>query len=128
MLNVHHVLSWQTMAPLPFSFALALVLVLLSTVLYAPSSTVPTTSPFPFHTSDGTKHRVLLLTAHPDDEAFFFGPTITALNRLDDLELYSLCLSVGDGDGVGEVRVEELGRSLGVLGVIEERRKVLDEE
>ena len=115
------------MAGLPFPFAFALILALLSTVLYAPSSTVPSTSTFPFHTtSDGTKHRVLLLTAHPDDEAFFFGPTITALNGLDDVELYSLCLSVGDGDGVGSVRVEELGRSLDVLGFEEGRRKVLD--
>src|ERR1700735_4153645 len=29
--------------------------------------------------NDGSSLRVLLLTAHPDDETFFFGPTLTSL-------------------------------------------------
>ena len=72
--------------------------------------------------------RVLLLTAHPDDECMFFAPTLLGLNALGgdvprtNFELYSLCLSSGDSDGLGDVRKGELGRSLDVLGIPEERR------
>ncbi|EPQ50152.1 hypothetical protein GLOTRDRAFT_108705 [Gloeophyllum trabeum ATCC 11539] len=77
--------------------------------------------------------RVLLLTAHPDDECMFFGPTLTALKRRSEqegeaVEVHSLCLSVGDADGLGEVRRWELVRSLDVLGVDAGRRRVLDRE
>ncbi|KAH9988025.1 putative deacetylase LmbE-like domain-containing protein [Russula vinacea] len=89
--------------------------------------------------------RILLLTAHPDDETFFFGPTLTALipsfatsasassrnNDPDTVTLtspqvYSLCLSVGNADGLGDTRRREFGGSLDVLGVAEERRWILD--
>ena len=50
----------------------------------------------------------------------FFAPTILALQRqYEDLELYSLCLSVGDADGLGDVRRTELEASLDVLGIQE---------
>lgn len=89
--------------------------------------------------------RVLLLTAHPDDETFFFGPTVTSLipsfaapvsrspndNTSDSLALmfpqvYSLCLSVGNADGLGDIRRRELGDSLDVFGVSKDKRWVLD--
>ena len=38
--------------------------------------------------------RVLLLTAHPDDECFFFGPTLLAF-REQGTPVYSLCVSNG---------------------------------
>ncbi|KZT25688.1 LmbE-like protein [Neolentinus lepideus HHB14362 ss-1] len=73
--------------------------------------------------------RVLLLTAHPDDECMFFGPTLTALKRRQgDVDVHSLCLSIGDADGLGDVRRRELGRSLDVLGVDSRRRRVLDRQ
>ena len=79
--------------------------------------------------SHGTS-RVLLLTAHPDDECLFFAPTVTSLRALPhvssdkqpNVELYSLCLSVGNADGLGETRREELARSLDVLGIEESKR------
>ncbi|KAI0315707.1 N-acetylglucosaminylphosphatidylinositoldeacety la se [Amylostereum chailletii] len=71
-------------------------------------------------------HRVLLLTAHPDDEAFFFGPTVTSLTS--QAEIYSLCLSTGDADGEGKTRMEELSDSLEVLGVDQDKHWVLDIE
>ncbi|THH21145.1 hypothetical protein EW146_g348 [Bondarzewia mesenterica] len=71
--------------------------------------------------------RVLLLTAHPDDEAFFFGPTITSLaSQSSDTELYSLCLSTGDANGLGEIRKQEFMQSLDVLGIVNGKRWVLD--
>ncbi|KAI9063770.1 LmbE-like protein [Trametes sanguinea] len=69
---------------------------------------------------------ILLLTAHPDDECMFFAPTILALLDKTDARLHSLCLSVGNADGLGEVRRHELARSLEVLGIEDGRRWVVD--
>lgn len=79
---------------------------------------------------------VLLLTAHPDDECMFFAPTILSLTKHHHLEhgdgekkplnVFSLALSVGDAEGLGDTRREELGRSLDVLGVGEGKRWVVD--
>lgn len=41
-----------------------------------------------------TDQRVLLLTAHPDDECFFFGPTLLALSPQTS-NLFSLTVSNG---------------------------------
>ncbi|KAL4079564.1 putative deacetylase LmbE-like domain-containing protein, partial [Scleroderma citrinum] len=71
--------------------------------------------------------RILLLTAHPDDECFFFSPTILAFQE-DALrpEIYSLCLSTGNAEGLGEMRRMELGRSLDIMGVEPDKRWVVD--
>ncbi|KAE9398468.1 LmbE-like protein [Gymnopus androsaceus JB14] len=82
--------------------------------------------------------RILLVTAHPDDECLFFAPTILALtnrSRLadasikqeNDNELFSLCLSIGDADGLGHIRREEYEKSLDVLGIKDTNRIVLDD-
>jgi N-acetylglucosaminylphosphatidylinositol deacetylase len=68
--------------------------------------------------------RVLLLTAHPDDECLFFAPTLLSLRA--EVELYSLCLSVGDAEGLGRTRRVELQSSLDVLGIEEDKRWVVD--
>ena len=73
--------------------------------------------------------RPLLLTAHPDDECMFFAPTILALQEaplLHPPKLHSLCLSVGNADGLGDIRRRELEGSLEVLGIGEGRRWVID--
>ena len=85
------------------------------------------------------KSRILLLTAHPDDECLFFTPTLSSLltsssmvdgnqasRTTEDVEVYSLCLSVGNADGLGDVRQDELARSLDVLGVAKSRRWIVD--
>jgi N-acetylglucosaminylphosphatidylinositol deacetylase len=41
-------------------------------------------------------------------------------------QIYSLCFSVGNADGLGDTRRRELAGSLDVLGVTEGRRWVLD--
>ena len=117
---------------------LALVPVLVGLLLQ------PLHLPHPFLVETDTAHhsppRILLLTAHPDDESFFFGPTLTSLipspsapvhasSSEKDLtvpQIYSLCLSVGNADGLGDIRRRELEDSLDVLGVAEDRRWVLD--
>jgi N-acetylglucosaminylphosphatidylinositol deacetylase len=104
---------------------------------------------FPFEpANDGSSPRLLLLTAHPDDETFFFGPTLTSLipsSRVSSSpnpenpihsnsvpftlpQVYSLCFSVGNADGLGYVRRRELQDSLDVIGVAEDKRWVLDKK
>jgi len=89
-------------------------------------------------TSNPDKERILLVTAHPDDECLFFGPTLLGLTsntsnpqngeneRANIPEIFSFCLSVGDADGLGPVRREEYEKSLDVLGVPKGNRMVLD--
>ncbi|EMD35437.1 hypothetical protein CERSUDRAFT_116200 [Gelatoporia subvermispora B] len=75
---------------------------------------------------------ILLLTAHPDDESMFFAPTILGLANShttasrNSPTLFSLCLSVGNADGLGDVRKQELERSLDVLGIGAGRRWIVD--
>ncbi|KAJ7176658.1 LmbE-like protein [Mycena filopes] len=78
---------------------------------------------------------ILLLTAHPDDECMFFAPTILALAALQQpaissrnprSSLYSMCLSVGNADGLGAIRKYELESSLDLLGIDTDKRLLVD--
>jgi N-acetylglucosaminylphosphatidylinositol deacetylase len=81
--------------------------------------------------------RILLLIAHPDDEAMFFAPTLLALTRPENgNHVKILCLSSGkhlnanprvtktnkrcapgNADGIGEIRKKELIKSGLQLGI-----------
>lgn len=69
--------------------------------------------------------KVLLVTAHPDDESLFFAPTLASL-KSSDADVFFLCLSTGDADGLGKVRQQELIQSLDVLGIQDGKRWILD--
>lgn len=69
---------------------------------------------------------ILLVTAHPDDEAMFFAPTIMSLSRKPSLGLFHLCLSSGNADGLGVIRKAELTNSLDVLGIHRDKRWTID--
>ncbi|KAI0739100.1 putative deacetylase LmbE-like domain-containing protein, partial [Daedaleopsis nitida] len=59
----------------------------------------------------------------------FFAPTLLALQEATSQpapRLHSLCLSVGNADGLGGIRRHELARSLDVLGIGKGRRWVVD--
>ncbi|KDR80194.1 hypothetical protein GALMADRAFT_242474 [Galerina marginata CBS 339.88] len=71
-----------------------------------------------------TSNNILLVTAHPDDEALFFAPTILALQSMPSVALSVVCLSTGNAEGLGHVRKLELDRSLRVLGV--DKMRILD--
>ncbi|XP_052901984.1 N-acetylglucosaminyl-phosphatidylinositol de-N-acetylase [Anopheles moucheti] len=60
--------------------------------------------------------RALLVTAHPDDEVMFFGPTILELRRRQ-CRVFILCLSEGNHDRKGAVRRQELWDACESLGV-----------
>ena len=72
-----------------------------------------------------TGKNFLLVTAHPDDEAMFFAPTILGLNK-KDVSLFHVCLSNGNADGLGSSRKEELGYSLDILGISRQKRWLLN--
>ncbi|KAJ7452731.1 LmbE-like protein [Mycena galericulata] len=81
--------------------------------------------------SASNKERTLFLTAHPDDETFFFSPTLTALGRGSSSvqglgDIFVVSLSTGNAKGLGDVRKEEFGRALEIFGIREERRFILD--
>lgn len=72
-------------------------------------------SPFARTTPTLSNKRILLLIAHPDDEAMFFAPSILSLTRNNHVKI--LCLSTGDADGLGETRRRELVKSALHLGL-----------
>ncbi|XP_050937032.1 uncharacterized protein LOC103494031 isoform X2 [Cucumis melo] len=68
--------------------------------------------------NDGTpqKRNILLVIAHPDDESMFFSPTINFLTSRGH-KLHILCMSIGNADGMGTIRREELYKASTVLKV-----------
>lgn len=67
--------------------------------------------------------RVLLVTAHPDDECMFFGPSIQDA-RARGADVLLLCLSRGGKGGSAPVRERELALSARRLGIA--RTRVLE--
>ncbi|KAI6694247.1 hypothetical protein NL676_021957 [Syzygium grande] len=74
---------------------------------------------------NANKSNVLLVIAHPDDESMFFSPTISYLTSRGH-NLHILCLSVGDADGKGNIRKEELYQACVTLEVPCPQVKVMD--
>ncbi|KAL0959910.1 hypothetical protein HGRIS_011575 [Hohenbuehelia grisea] len=113
----------------PAAFKIAFIAIILA-LLYRPE----TTNKDVLH--QGQHPRILLVTAHPDDECLFFGPTILSLQPSHPTEsvkgdastpeVYSICLSTGDADGLGDIRTSELAHSLDILGVKPDHRWVLN--
>ena len=60
--------------------------------------------------------RILLITAHPDDESMFFGPVIMKLKQ-ERSQIYLLCLSTGDAYNLGAKRKQELWDACDILGI-----------
>lgn len=58
---------------------------------------------------------VLLVIAHPDDEAMFFVPSM--LKVMTTGFPHVLCFSTGNYDGLGGIRSKELVKSCRVLGI-----------
>lgn len=72
---------------------------------------------------------ILMVTAHPDDEAMFFAPTILALNSkvtTGEIALALVCLSNGNAEGLGATRTTEFKNSADVLGVPTNKYWVVD--
>lgn len=61
-----------------------------------------------------SKENILFITAHPDDECMFFSPAILGMQGSN---LFLVCLSIGDAEGLGKVRSKELLASCNRLGI-----------
>ena len=91
-------------------------------------------------------HSALIVTAHPDDEAMFFAPTVQALAKAG-WDVSALCLSTGepicilqqiyrgggvgadasgDAAGLGGIREQELYAAYEILGVSKDKVQVVD--
>jgi N-acetylglucosaminylphosphatidylinositol deacetylase len=68
--------------------------------------------------------KVLLVIAHPDDEAMFFSPLLIDTNAASNISL--LCLSTGDFDGLGSCRRVELLKSADCYNIDRERVHIID--
>ena len=62
-----------------------------------------------------TNKRIALIIAHPDDECMFFGPILCSLAKHPTNRFHVLCLTIGDFNGLGQIRRKELKSSLGCL-------------
>ena len=65
-------------------------------------------------TEDGGRRAALVLIAHPDDESYFFAPTVQALKRAN-VETHLVCLSDGGEGGDGETRKKGTVARQGIL-------------
>ena len=79
-----------------------------------PSDSVAVCASVHSHSCSATD-RILLVTAHPDDESMFFGPALLCRHGGQQVKL--LCLSTGNAEGLGETRKQELVRAAKVLGI-----------
>jgi N-acetylglucosaminylphosphatidylinositol deacetylase len=60
----------------------------------------------------------VLVIAHPDDESMFFVPTIRSLVKGPTNNIvWLVCLTTGNYDGLGTIRVAELKQASALLGV-----------
>ncbi|XP_044764072.1 N-acetylglucosaminyl-phosphatidylinositol de-N-acetylase [Coccinella septempunctata] len=81
-----------------------------------------------FNKSIKNPKRVLIVTAHPDDECMFFGPTILNLTKNKECTVYILCLSTGSNYGMGKIRKYELYKSCRTLGIASDSITVMNHE
>ncbi|CCG21057.1 hypothetical protein CORT_0A06720 [Candida orthopsilosis Co 90-125] len=84
---------------------------------------------FPKSISSITESTVYYIIGHPDDEVMFFSPTILELSKPKyNNTVKLLCFSKGDAvdESMGPIRVRELYKSAGILGIGEEDVTVLN--
>ncbi|CAG5123363.1 unnamed protein product [Candidula unifasciata] len=69
--------------------------------------------------------KVLLVTAHPDDECMFFSPAILELSHSNSVHI--LCVTTGNYYGLGTERKKEILESAKVLGIPKQNVEVFDD-
>lgn len=106
------------------------ILVLFSSFLiWALLSTLLEESSFPLNKipDELQNKKIQVLIAHPDDEVMFFAPSIIELTKPKYNNQVSLtCLSIGNDQGLGQIRHDELVRSLDILGIND--YEIIDDE
>ncbi|XP_061817951.2 N-acetylglucosaminyl-phosphatidylinositol de-N-acetylase [Nerophis lumbriciformis] len=74
---------------------------------------------------NGGDIKALIVTAHPDDECMFFGPTIIRLVEFK-VNVHLMCLSQGDYYHQGAQRKQELYDSCAKLGIPSSRITIIN--
>ncbi|XP_061658806.1 N-acetylglucosaminyl-phosphatidylinositol de-N-acetylase [Syngnathoides biaculeatus] len=82
-------------------------------------------SALPILGRQGMDIECLVVTAHPDDECMFFGPTIIRLVEFN-VVVHLLCLSEGNYYNEGVQRKQELLNSCAKLGIPSSRITIID--
>ncbi|KAF3142293.1 N-acetylglucosaminyl-phosphatidylinositol de-N-acetylase [Orbilia oligospora] len=104
----------------PRGLAIFLLLpILMAAFCYYTLSQLPTHSPI-------RNRNIALLIAHPDDEAMFFSPTIQSLvspSLQNTVQI--VCFSIGNAEGIGNIRETELLASASILGVTNVNNSVI---
>ncbi|XP_070205528.1 N-acetylglucosaminyl-phosphatidylinositol de-N-acetylase-like [Littorina saxatilis] len=72
------------------------------------------------------ERRVLLITAHPDDECMFFSPLLLHLTAERQVHVHVLCLTNGNYYGQGKRREKEILKSCQILGIPESNIAVIN--
>jgi N-acetylglucosaminylphosphatidylinositol deacetylase len=71
--------------------------------------------------------RLLLIISHPDDEAMFFSPFLKSVYGKDAAsQVWVLCLSTGNDQGLGDKRRLELIKSCALYGISRTHVRVID--
>ncbi|KAH9503909.1 hypothetical protein Btru_064129 [Bulinus truncatus] len=71
------------------------------------------------------KSKVVLITAHPDDECMFFSPTL--LNLISHCNVFIICVTTGDYYKKGAVRKREFFDSCRLLGISKDNIEILED-
>lgn len=69
----------------------------------------------------------LLVIAHPDDEAMFFGPLLLNIADCEPSKTYLLSLSNGNYDGLGYIREKELLNVASSFGIPKNNVKIIND-
>lgn len=76
---------------------------------------------------EASTNPTVLLTAHPDDEAMFWTPTLLSLAKGPNISpVYIVCMSSGNADGLGAVRTKEMFAAAKLLQVPADHVLVMD--
>jgi N-acetylglucosaminylphosphatidylinositol deacetylase len=68
--------------------------------------------------------KIGLVIAHPDDESMFFKPLLSHYKGKD---MFLLCLSTGNADGLGSIRTKELEKAARLFGISDQHVHVVDD-
>ena len=71
---------------------------------------------------------ILLIIAHPDDEIMFFSPLLTTLSerKVYNNTISVLCLSTGNAEGLGNIRIKELKKCCSLFRIEAEQVFLVD--
>jgi len=75
--------------------------------------------------------RIGLIVAHPDDESFFFVPSLASIVSVmkgsGDCSFSILCLSNGNAENLGKIREDELAKAAKILGIGVDKIEIKDD-